>query len=103
MHQDELTHTSTERFCVRSHTGFIMSETCKEGQEPFLSPVLSIHASRGTRSLPSGWHKKNSALHTPAVGSDGHQLNRGAHTPAGNHTHAHNCSITYYAPMMLVE
>lgn len=47
--------------------------------------------------------KKNSALHTPAVGSDGHQLNRGAHTPAGNHTHAHNCSITYYAPMMLVE
>lgn len=62
-HQDELTHTSTERFCVRSHTDFIMSDTCEGGQEPFLSPVLSIHASRGTRSLPSGWHKRPALLY----------------------------------------
>ncbi len=56
-------HIHTERFCVRSHTGFIMSETCEGGQEPFLSPVLSIHASKGTRSLPSGRHKRPALLY----------------------------------------
>lgn len=81
-HQDELTHTSTERLCVRSHTGFIMLETCEGGQEPFLSPVLSIHAGRGTRSLPSGCYKRPALLYCT------HQQQAGAdtHTPAWDQT-----------------
>lgn len=48
---------------VRSHTGFIMTEACEGGQEPFLSPLLTIHASWGTRSLPSGHHKRPTFLY----------------------------------------